>query len=156
MTGSASMPAPRIAVQLYSLRTEAARDLRSLLETVGRIGYLGVELAGLHGNVPRDVRSWLADLDLIAVSAHAALLDGADAAARTLDELVEVGLDTVVVPWAPPDRFQSLEGVASVAAQLDDVQRLTAARGMSLGYHNHHFELASTIGGQTALSPCCA
>jgi sugar phosphate isomerase/epimerase len=141
-----------IAVQLYSLRAEATQDLRAVLQTVARIGYLGVEFAGLQGNDPRTVRSWLAELGLTPVSAHARLLDGADAAERTLDELAAVGLDTVVVPWAPPERFQTLAGVASVAEQLDEVQRLAASRGMSLGYHNHHFELASTIDGQTALS----
>ena len=53
---AASVP---LAVQLYSLRTEAAIDLRAVLERVAGIGYLGVEFAGLHGNHPA-CHPWLA------------------------------------------------------------------------------------------------
>jgi sugar phosphate isomerase/epimerase len=144
-------PVP-LAVQLYSLRNEAAADLRAVLERVAGIGYLGVEFAGLHGNPPRVVRGWLADLGLTAVSAHAKVRESGDEADRLLDELAEVGLSTVVVPWAPPERFSTIAGVASVAADLDIAQRSAAARGMSLGYHNHQFELSSTADGRSALA----
>jgi sugar phosphate isomerase/epimerase len=68
-----------------------------------------------------------------------------------LDEIEELGLDTLVVPWADPSRFADLSSIQAVADELLAAQELMAARGIALGYHNHEFELASVIEGRTAL-----
>lgn len=140
-----------IALQLYTLRAAAVLDLRWVLERVASMGFIGVELAGLHGNPPATVREWLRELGLTAVAAHAKLPVG-DAESRILDELSEVGVDTLVVPWAAPERFRTLDSVRSLADDLLKGQENAARRGISLGYHNHDFELATTIGGATALA----
>jgi sugar phosphate isomerase/epimerase len=78
------MRAP-IAVQLYSLREEAGRDFAGVIERLGRIGYAGVELAGLHGMAPAELRRRLGDAGLEIASAHVQAPRG-DASARVLDE----------------------------------------------------------------------
>ena len=47
-----------ISVQLYSLREEASRDFPSVLRRLGETGFVGVELAGLHGLSPTEFWSW--------------------------------------------------------------------------------------------------
>ena len=49
----------RCALQLYSVRGEAARDFERTIAHVGELGLDGVEVAGLHGHAARDVRRWL-------------------------------------------------------------------------------------------------
>jgi sugar phosphate isomerase/epimerase len=131
-----------IAVQLYALRTAAAQDLPGVLERVARAGFLGVEYASLHDQAPRDVHRWTTDLGLVGVAVHRRLPSGAEGE-RVLDEAEELGVDTVVVPWADPARFADDAAIAALAEELRQAQTQAAARGMRLGYHNHEFEPAA-------------
>ncbi len=144
-----SIPNP-IALQLYSLREAAALDFRSVLERVARAGYVGVEYANLLGNDPATVRGWVDDLGLVGVSAHRQLPIG-DAQNEILDGLSALGVDTLVVPWAPPERFADLASIQGLAGDLLLAQQNAAARGIGVGYHNHEFELSSLIDGRTGL-----
>jgi len=139
-----------IAVQLYSLREAATLDFRSVLERVAQAGYVGVEYANLLGNDPGTVRGWAEDLGLVGVSAHRPLPIG-DVEHEILDGLSELGIDTLVVPWAPPERFADLASIGGLAEDLLQAQQNAAARGIELGYHNHEFELATVIDGRTGL-----
>lgn len=130
------------AVQLYSLRAEAATDMPGVLEQVARAGYLGVEYASLHDQRPRDVRRWAADLGLTGVAVHRRMPPGAEGE-RVLDEAAELGVGTVVVPWAEPQRFADEGSIAALADELRQAQAQAAARGIRLGYHNHEFEPAA-------------
>ena len=46
-----------VAIQVYSVRDDAANDLRGTLEKIKEMGYDGVEFAGLYGNSPEDIRA---------------------------------------------------------------------------------------------------
>jgi sugar phosphate isomerase/epimerase len=139
---------PPIAVQLYSLREAAGRDFAGVIERVGRIGYAGVELAGLHGMAPTEARRRLADAGLEIASAHVEPPRG-DATARVLDEQEALGNRTLVVPFVPPDRFKTEDGVRQVAAELNECVANARARGMTLGYHNHWWEFETRHHGRT-------
>ncbi|HTO56199.1 MAG TPA: hypothetical protein VMJ74_00330, partial [Pseudomonadales bacterium] len=67
------MAAPRISVQLYSLREEAKKGLAPILERLGRIGYAGVEPAGLADLTPAAFNKCLADAGLVVSSGHTGL-----------------------------------------------------------------------------------
>ena len=51
-----------VALQVYSVRDEAENDFRSTMRKVKEIGYDGVELAGLYGLAPSEVKSVLDEL----------------------------------------------------------------------------------------------
>lgn len=139
-----------LAVQLYSLRDAAARDFPGTLDGVARAGFLGVEFASLHGHAPADVRRWAADAGLAGVAIHRHLPPGPDGD-RVLDEVAELGLDTVIVPWAEPERFASEASIAAVARELVRSREQAADRGIRLGYHNHESEPVVGPDGTTAL-----
>jgi sugar phosphate isomerase/epimerase len=140
---------PPIAVQLYTLREAAARDFAAVIERVGRIGYAGVELAGLHGMAPAELRRRLADAGLEIASAHVQAPIG-DARDRILDEQEALGTKTLVVPFMPPDRFKTTDAIRKVAAELDESLANARARGFALGYHNHWWEFETEHGGKSA------
>lgn len=142
------MPAP-VAIQLYSLRNESERDFASVIERVGRLGYVGVEPAGLHGMAPEEFRRRVADAGLVVSSAHGPLPLGPDAN-RVLDEHSAIGSPCLIVPYLPMERFRSVE---SVDAAVDDLNRAwenVRARGMAFGYHNHWWEFQNRIDGRPA------
>lgn len=139
-----------VALQLYSLREQAQDGLPGALERVARAGFLGVEYASLHDQAPRDVRRWASDLGLAGVAIHRRMPAGPDGD-RVLDEATELGVDTVVVPWAEPARFAQDASIAALADELRAAQAQAAARGIRLGYHNHDFEPVAGTRGATAL-----
>jgi sugar phosphate isomerase/epimerase len=135
------------ALQLYTVREQLAADRKGVLAQVGAFGYRFVEAF----NVLNDPEGLLEDLTaagLSVCSVHAhpgAEPDATAAAVRTL------GTDVIIVPYLPPERYASAETVAEVAAELNTLAAWAAGEGLSLGYHNHDFELSSLIGGRPAL-----
>jgi sugar phosphate isomerase/epimerase len=142
------MPAP-ISVQLYSLREEAKRDFPAVLERLGRIGYAGVETAGLHGLAPAEVRRRVADAGMAISSTHQPAPVGGDAN-RILDEQQALGCDLLVVPMAAPERFATDDAVRALAGELALAHANAKARGVRLGYHNHWWEFQTKLGANSA------
>jgi len=58
--GAASGKIP-IALQLYSVRKEAAKDLEGVIAAVAKMGYKGVEFAGYHNRDAKTLRKLLDD-----------------------------------------------------------------------------------------------
>ncbi|HZQ27363.1 MAG TPA: sugar phosphate isomerase/epimerase [Acidimicrobiales bacterium] len=133
-----------IAVQLYTLRQQVADlGLARVLERVAAIGYGGVELAGLGGLAPQEVRSIVADLGMVVSSAHVTLPVGADAQA-VLDEQEAVG-NTVLIAGGGPADVSSVEVAHQLADRFNEAAAHAAERGMTVGYHNHWWELDTPI-----------
>ena len=149
------MPAaslPRLAVQLYTLR-DSIPDLANLVPRLATDGYLGVELFGGEFDAVSadDLAKLLADNGMVASSGHVGLGRGGRIDDEALDRLQAVGVDTAIVAFMPPDKFTSIEGVARVAEKLATASEQVSARGMTLGYHNHFWELAE-VDGRPALT----
>ncbi|MBQ5790245.1 MAG: hypothetical protein IIW01_08135, partial [Thermoguttaceae bacterium] len=69
-----------LALQVYSLREYAAKDLAGTMKKIAEMGYEGVEFAGYYGKSAKEVRKALDDAGLKAISTHLGvpqLLDGA-------------------------------------------------------------------------------
>ncbi len=141
---------PPLAVQLYSLREEAAVDFAGVLRRVGAMGYAGVELAGFHDVDPTEVGRVLDDAGLRVASAHVGL-DPADQYEAALDVHQALGADSVVVPFLAPDDFASSDAVSRAADRINAAREITSARSLTLGYHNHWWELEQSIDGRPAL-----
>jgi sugar phosphate isomerase/epimerase len=138
-----------ISIQLYTLRDEAARDLRGVIQRLGRIGFVGVEPAGFHGLAPREFRELVEGAGLRVGSSHIQIPIG-EAADEILDAQQEAGAEDVVVAFLPPDRFSSRDQIFVTADQLNRALEHVKARGMRLGYHNHNWEFSTRIEGRPA------
>ncbi|MGH7291529.1 MAG: sugar phosphate isomerase/epimerase family protein, partial [Myxococcota bacterium] len=143
------VPAP-IAVQLYSLRDECAADFVGVLKRVAAMGYVGVELAGFNDLTPDELGRVLADTGLRLASAHQGL-DPAEAFEPALDTYQKLGTDTVVVPAISPDDFVDANTVARAADRLNTANEKLKERSLTLGYHNHWWELQQSIDDRPAL-----
>jgi sugar phosphate isomerase/epimerase len=146
----ASTPAP-ISVQLYTLREQTATDFPAVLARLGAKGYPGVELAGFGNLTPDQLTRALADAGLTVSSAHVGVGDDLDEFAAALDAHQALGCDTVVIPALPPDTFANADGVAAAADRINGAHALTQARGITLGYHNHFWEIPALPDGRPAL-----
>ena len=138
------LSADRLSLQLYTVRGELERGFDAALARIAEIGYRQVEPFGLVDFESR-LADGLAKHGLTAPTTHAGLLgrelEPAFAAAERL------GIGTVIDPYVDPARWQSAEDIKQIAAELNEVGRRAADHGLTIGYHNHHFELASVIDG---------
>jgi protein-tyrosine-phosphatase/sugar phosphate isomerase/epimerase len=142
-------PGPVLSVQLYSVRAQMAADLPGTLARLAGTGVRCVEPFDLTAD-PRALHEALTAAGLRAPSAHASLSDGADLD-RVFDVAATVGVETVIHPFSPPERWSATDGVSAIARDLGRAQAGAARHGLRVGYHNHHWELATMPDGRTAL-----
>jgi sugar phosphate isomerase/epimerase len=130
----------QIAVQLYTLRTETARDLPGTLRKVSAAGYRAVELAALPPIEPEALRDLLAAEQLLPMASHESLETLRGGLDAVLDRITTVGCPRIIVPWLPDTERTDPAGVRRLAGELGAIARTCASRGIRLGYHNHAFE----------------
>ena len=133
------------------MREEAKQGLAPILARLGRVGYVGVEAAGLADLTPAAFNRCLADAGLVVSSGHVAL-PKPDATAEVLDLQEAIGNKDLVVAFLPPDKFADADGVRMCADRFNAFNEQARARGMSVGYHNHWWEFSNRIGNETAHS----
>lgn len=139
-----------ISIQIYSLRNLGNLDQE--LDTVAAAGYQYAELIGAHLDDAANVRAKLDARGLKASSSHVSL----DALRTRFDTIVAacktLGFTQLFMPSVPPDQRDS-EGPywSALGNELGDYARRFAEQGISLGYHNHNWELKEKGGGKNAL-----
>jgi sugar phosphate isomerase/epimerase len=137
-------------VQLYSLREEVAVDFRAVLARLGAKGYAGVELAGFGDLTTAQLADALARAGLALSSAHVGYARPDDFAAA-LDEHQALGCDTAVVPAMRAEGFADLDAVQKTAERINRLVDVARAHGMTLGYHNHWWEMTRMADDRPAL-----
>lgn len=138
---------PDLSVQLYTLRKALAEDFDGTLAALAETGFSQVEPYGLVAHADR--LTAMTAYGLSAPTAHAHLL-GANLV-DTFAAAVRLGVGTVIEPMVDPARWEHAEDIAVIATELNAAAEVAADLGLQVGYHNHHFELASMIEGRHAL-----
>jgi len=137
-----------LSVQLYTVRDSLSADLPGTLARVAELGFTNVELFGFV-ELADEYAVALPAAGLVAPSAHAHLLgkdlDTIFAAAKKL------GVGTVIDPNIDRELWATRENVADSAAQLNAIGKTGADHGLTIGYHNHWWELENRIDGTPAL-----
>ncbi|MFD4707524.1 sugar phosphate isomerase/epimerase family protein [Gottfriedia sp. NPDC058432] len=127
-----------IALQLWSVKEDAAIDFFGTLEKVAQMGYDGVEFAGYYGKNASEIKVVLNKLGLKIAGAHVS----ADQIIHHIDDVIafekELGNKYVVCPWA---NFTSIEEWKEFAEHLQQSANKLAEARISLVYHNHAHEL---------------
>ncbi|MDQ2784874.1 MAG: sugar phosphate isomerase/epimerase [Chloroflexota bacterium] len=138
-----------VALQLYTVRDEAARDFVGTLEQVAGIGYVGVELAGYGPLSPKEVRAKLDMLGMVVAGSHIALARLENELPAVIAECRILGCSTLVCPVLPHER-RTEDGFRGLATTLNRIGATARAEGLALCYHNHAFEFETMIDGVTA------
>ena len=88
-----------VAVQVYSVREDAEKDFAGTMKKIKEIGYEGVELAGLYGKKPSEIKAAIEDAGLVAVSAHVPFQELVADMAGTIQKYVEIGVKFIAIPY---------------------------------------------------------
>ena len=138
-----------IALQLYTVRTDAAQDFSGTLKKVATIGYKAVELAGMHNIDVHELKHVLDDLGLKVIGSHVPRADLEKALPRVLEENHILGNKYIVFPWLPEDQRKTAQDWIQLAESLNLIAAKCKEAGFQFCYHNHDFEFAK-FDGQTA------
>jgi sugar phosphate isomerase/epimerase len=137
-----------LSVQLYSVRQAYAEDPAGTLARLAEIGFTQVEPYGLADHADVLARA-LPAAGLTAPTTHAGLI-GADQEA-VFAAATACGVGLVIEPFVPAERWQDPAEIAATAEALNGAAELAGRHGLTVGYHNHWWELESRIDGRTAL-----
>lgn len=137
----------KIAVQMYTLRSECEKDFFGTLEKVANLGFQGVEFAGFYGFSALEVKEQLDKLGLTAMGSHTAI----EALDKDLDASIEynlvLGNPYIICPYS---RWADRQGLEAIAATLNKASKAIKEKGMTLLYHNHAHEF-DLVDGQCGL-----
>lgn len=135
-----------VAVQVYSVRDDAAADMMGTLTKIRKMGYDGVEFAGFYGYKAEDIASMLRELGLTAVSSHVPF----DQLRNDLEAVVAYhnALDCkyIAVPYLEEEDRPGTPGFSQTIADIDRIGRYCHEHGIQLLYHNHDFEFVKLDG----------
>lgn len=141
-------PIDRFSFQLYSSR--GLEPLEKQFELLAEVGYRQVEpFGGLLGDIPR-LRQLLDRYGMTAPTIHVGIehlradVGGMARACRDL------GVRTVFAP-APPDRDGGEAQWRALGRELAGLGKALNAEGLTLGWHNHHWEYHTTATGERYL-----
>jgi sugar phosphate isomerase/epimerase len=132
-----------IALQLYSVRNDCAKDFDRATAQVAEMGFQGVEFAGYYryGDDPKALRRHLDGLGLKVAGTHiqTAALRGEELP-KTIEFHKTIGCKYLIVPgdraFTDPEKCQALADTFNTAAAA------LKPEGMYCGYHNHKGEFA--------------
>lgn len=139
-----------VALELYSLRDDCAKDLPRMIAETAKIGYKGVEFAGYHGRSAKELRKMLDDNNLVCCGTHTGLdtLLG-DNFAKTVEFNQTLGNRYLIVPWMPEERLKSVEAIEATAKLFNELSDKARQSRMFVGYHAHAGDLRK-VGDSTA------
>lgn len=135
-----------IAIQLYSVRHEMKEDVRATLEKIKKMGYDGVEFAGLFEKDPADIKAMCKEIGLIPVSAHVNIREMLQDADATFANYAAIGMHYVAIPSLPTEYRPGNEQFAEVIEKIKEIGAVAKKYDIQLLYHNHDFEFVKLDG----------
>ncbi len=136
-----------LAVELYSVRDELAKDLWGTLRKVRKMGYEGVEFFGEFRHTAHELVAALDDTELVCVGWHTPwhYVQPSNLMATVTYNKV-LGNTDIVIPGLPGEMTCGKDAWLKTAEQFETLAEKLAEYGMHLGYHNHWDEFKEMEG----------
>ena len=152
-----SKPTKRIGLQLYTLRNEISKDVRSVISKVADIGFREVETygyslkGGFWGLSVKEFKDLLRSHGLKSPSGHydfePYFRDGnMDSLNANIAAANGLGQKYLTVPYLSEPLRKNLESYKALAAKLSQAAVMAKKAGLQLVYHNHDFEFINFNG----------
>lgn len=140
-----------VAVQVYSVRDDAAKDFAGTMKKIKEIGYDGVELAGLYGLSPAEIKTAIADAGLVPLSAHVPFETLEADLEGTVGQYAEIGVKFIAIPYLTEEDRPGGPKFEKNVEFFGEIAKACKAHGILTLYHNHDFEFFKMPNGQYAL-----
>jgi sugar phosphate isomerase/epimerase len=150
-----------LGIQLWTVKSDAEKDLEGTLRKVYAAGFRDIEFAGYYGKSPADLAKLMKDIGFNLVSTHAGAADIAKKGDQIIADAKALGLKYVVcsspgvspekekLPWEERMKAVDLTDWKWNAELFNKFGKQVADAGMTFGYHNHSAEFKK-FDGKTA------
>ena len=153
------MTQPALSVQLYAVNSQLTEDLDGTLARLAGMGLRNVEAFEFVSRAPQLAEAF-GRHGLVAKTGHAMFLSDerrrgdvvtpAPAQQDVFEAAQTLGVDILIDPFVPLERWLDEDQVAATAARLNQAAERAADYGLRVGYHNHTQEFAANLGGRSA------
>lgn len=140
-----------IALQVYSVREEAAADFNSTMQKIKDLGYDGIELAGLYGLKPEYIRDCLNNIGLNPISAHVPYSELKNNLQETVEAYAVIGCKYIAIPYLAESERYGGAAYEDMLAFIPTLAEECKKHDIILMYHNHDFEFQKTEEGEYIL-----
>ncbi|GAB3895518.1 sugar phosphate isomerase/epimerase family protein [Spirosoma agri] len=143
----AQKPAP-VGLQLYSFRSQFAKDVPGTMAKVKQLGFREAEIAGTYGLSLTDFRQLLDQNGIKAISTGASYEDLDNNVPKILAEAKALGAKYVTCAWIPHggDAFTIYDADRAIDV-FNTAGRLLADNGITFCYHTHGYEFQTYQNG---------
>ena len=135
-----------VAIQVYSVRDDAKKDLKGTLQKIKQLGYDGVEFAGLYDHSPAEVKAMCEEIGLTPISAHISLADIRKDLKGLVATYAEIGVKYMALAWLGEENRPGAEGWDATRADMIEMAKECKKNGITFLYHNHDFEFEKLDG----------
>ncbi len=129
-----------IAIQLYSVRDDMAEDFEGTLKKIKKMGYDGVEFAGLFGKKPEYIKKLLEEIGLVPISAHVPYAEMMEDMEGTMKAYETIGVKFITIPYMTEEYRPNAAKFDDAIESMKVLGKAAKSHGMTLLYHNHDFE----------------
>lgn len=140
-----------IGIQVYSVRDAAAADLKGTLQELKDAGYDGVELAGLYGHSPEEVKAILEEVGIPAISAHVPYAELLADPEGTIAAYQTIGCQYIAFPYLDEAIRHGTPAFTETLQHMKEICEVAKRMGMPMLYHNHDFEFVKMENGEFGL-----
>ena len=125
-----------VAIQVYSVRDDAAADMMGTLKKIADMGYDGVEFAGFYGYGAEEIRAELDKLGLKAVSSHVPFATLRSDLEATAEYHKILGCKYIAVPYLEEKDRPGTENWQKTIDDILAIGKYLHSPGIQLLYHN--------------------
>ncbi len=136
-----------VGLQLYSVRSDLARDFEGTLKKISEMGYDGVEFAGLYGKSGEEVKELCAKYNLIPISAHIPLSEMNSDPDNVFSLYKSIGCSYAAVPYIGTEERPLHPNYDATVEKIRELGLISKKTGIQLMYHNHDFEFVRLDNG---------
>lgn len=150
-----------LGIQLWTVKSEAEKDLEGTLRKVYAAGFREIEFAGYYGKSPADLARLMKGIGFSLVSTHAGAADIAKSGDKIIADAKALGLKYIVasspgvspekekLPWEERMKAVDITDWKWNADLFNKFGKQVSEAGMTFGYHNHSAEFRKLSNGQT-------
>jgi sugar phosphate isomerase/epimerase len=130
----------KVALQLYTVREETAKDFKETIKNVAKIGYKGVEFAGYGGFSTEEMINILQENNISAVGSHVGFGALKDQFDETVGYMKKLGAEYITIPGLGGEMIKDYDTTVNTAYAMNELALKVKKAGLSLSYHNHSHE----------------
>ena len=135
-----------IALQVYSVREDMAKDFAGTLKKIKEMGYDGIEFGGVHISDFTEARKIIDEIGLTAISAHVPFEVIMENPVKVFEDYKTTGCRYIVIPWLDEDKAPGGVDFLKTIESIHEIGKAAKAAGIELLYHNHEFEFKKIDG----------